>query len=137
ESLGVAAQNVAAREVSLRNCTVEESEEEVSGYKLVNRLTGTAYEGTTLVNRFRGTSYPVPDVFDSYEEAFRVVSHCGQRYRVVVVPASFHTPLFVLGKKVYPCAAKDEPIPKLTYYGSGPKRVMVQEHPCLFPAAEN
>ncbi len=108
----------------------------MSGYKLVNRFTGTAYEGNTLVNRFRGTSYPVPDVFDSYEEAFRVVNHCRQTYRVVIVPASFHTPLFVLGKKVYPCPAKDEPIPKLTYYGSGSKRAMVQEHPCLFPVAE-
>jgi len=39
---------------------------------------------------------------------------------------------FIFGGKVYPCQAKDEPVTELTYYGSGPKRVMVQEHPCLY-----
>ncbi len=114
----------------LRNCPLEEGEEEVSGYKLVNRFTGTAYESSILVSRLRGTPYPIPDVFDSYIEACRVVSHCGQNYRVVIVPASFQTPLFVLGNKVYPCPAKDEPVIR-TYYGSYTKLVIAQEHPCL------
>ncbi len=92
-----------------------------SGYKIVDRLTGTPY--------------PIPDVFARYEEALFVVKDCKLGASVIIVPASFDTP-FVLSGKVYPCPAKDEPIPELTYYGSGPKRVMVQEHPCLFPVAE-
>jgi len=103
----------------------------VSGYKLVNRFTGTAYESDVLVNRFRGTPYPIPEVFESYKEAWHIVHNiCGQSYRVVIVPTSFQTPLFVLVDKVYPCPVKDESIIR-TYYGSYTKLVIAQEHPCL------
>ena len=91
-----------------------------SGYKIVDHRTGT--------------SYPIPDC-DTYEEALFVVRDRKLGDRVAIVPASWQTPFF-LGRKVYPCPAKDEPVPILTYHGSGPKRVMTQEHPCLFLAAQ-
>lgn len=94
-----------------------------NGYKIVDRRSGTPY----------------PDVFETYVEALNVVNKYALDASVVIVPARFHTPLvdwFIFGGKVYPCQAKDEPVTELTYYGSGPKRVMVQEHPCFFPVAE-
>ena len=87
-----------------------------SGYKIVDRRTGTPL---------------TPDVFDRYEVAVSVALMLRSQYRAVV-PAGFHGIPFVFGAKVYPCPAKDEPVPVLTYHGSGPKRVMVQEHPCVF-----
>jgi len=94
-----------------------------SGYKIVDRRLGTPY----------------PDVFETLTEAWDVVKKYALNGSVVVVPARFRTPFvdwFILDGKVYPCTVKDVPIPELTYCGSGPKRFMVQEHPCLFPVAE-
>jgi hypothetical protein len=94
-----------------------------SGYKILDVRSGNPY----------------PDVFETYVETLNAVKKYALGASAVIVPARFHTPFvgwFFFGGKVYPCPAKDEPIAELTYRGSGPKRVMVQEHPCLFPVAE-
>ena len=87
--------------------------------------------GYKIVDRRTGARCLVPE-FDTYEEALLAVNDRKLARSVVIVPAGFDGTPFVLGPKVYPCPAKDEPVPLLTYYGSGPKRVMAQEHPCLF-----
>ncbi len=55
--------------------------------------------------------------------------------RQMILQSLGHPP-FILGKRTYPCPATEEllfvPVCLMTYRRSGPKRVMVQEHPCLF-----